>query len=270
MEFKGHITAEFKFNVIKVFKCHFRMHNIVVLSFRKDMIIVQTMTNPYRMSNIDFKELYTTMIPLSLMNNYEFDGNYEEVNVMVSKILLVGNFKSKCINVVGAEPLGADHKSAVEVTFDGLGKERNAEIYTKVSESFGVHFSEPYPHFLINSTLDYTIREEDVRKLNNPNGIESVLVENPSTFKSFYSHNYNIFIEKDRIVMDNGNGTFPIKFYIGLIDNELEFEVPSEPFKRLFKFMGSSKTKFEIVKSVLPEFIIKDKYYLTYLSFGGS
>ena len=51
MEFEGHIIVEFEFNVIKIFKCHFRMHNIVLLSFRKDMIIMQTMTNPYRMPN---------------------------------------------------------------------------------------------------------------------------------------------------------------------------------------------------------------------------
>ena len=270
MEFEGHITAEFKFNVINVFRWHFRMHNIVILSFRKDMIIVQTMTNPYRMPNVDTKGLYTTMIPLSWMKAYEFDCNYEEVNVMVSKILLVGSFKSRCINVVRAEPLGADNKSSVEDTFDWLHRDRNVEICTKVSDSLGFHLSEPYPHFLINSTLDYTIQQDYVRKLNNPNGIKSVLVDNPSAFKSFYSPNYNIFIEKDCIVMDNGNGAFLTRFGIGLVDNELEFEVPNKPFKNLFKFMGSSKSEFEIVKSVLPEFIIRDKYHSTYVYFDQS
>ena len=70
--------------------------------------------------------------------------------------------------------------------------------------------------------------------------------------------------------MEDGNRAFNTKLCIGLTNNELEFEVPSRPFKKLFKFMGSSKTKFEIVKSVLPEFIIKNKYYLTYISFGRS
>ena len=104
-----------------------------------------------------------------------------------------------------------------------------------------MHLNKPYPHFLINSTLDYAI-QDDVRNLmqnlREPMGIRSVLIENPSTFKSFYSPSFNIFIEKDRIVMDNGDGAFPIKFCIGLADNELEFEVPSKPFKKLFKFMG--------------------------------
>ena len=98
------------------------------------------------------------------MEGYDYDCNYEEVNVMVSKNLLVGNFKSKCINVVRTDPLGSAQipmeyrKKAVEVTFDmetnGKRKE-DIKIYTELNESFRVHKNEPYQHFLINSTLDY-------------------------------------------------------------------------------------------------------------------
>ena len=42
MDFEGYITAEFKFDLIKIFKCHFRMHNCVVVSFRINMIVIQT------------------------------------------------------------------------------------------------------------------------------------------------------------------------------------------------------------------------------------
>ena len=172
---------------------------------------------------------------------------------MVGKNILIGNFKPKCINVVRTEPLCNGSKSYVEVTFDGLVKERNSVAYVLSDGSFGHHLKDPYPHFLTNSTIDCEIQEEDVRKLN---GIT----------------------ENDSIIMDNGNGAFNPRFGIGWVDNELEFEVSSKPFKNLFKFMhsvgaqaepmGSCKTKFEIVKSVLPEFIIRDKYYLTYASFG--
>ena len=66
MEFEGHITAEFKFNVIDVFKCQFKMYNIAVLSFRRDKIIVQTITKPYKPSDIDkqgfFRNHHTTII----------------------------------------------------------------------------------------------------------------------------------------------------------------------------------------------------------------
>ena len=98
--FEGHITAEFNFNIIDVFKQHFRVHNLAVVSFRKDMIIVQTMTEPYTMPKINTKGLFTTLIPLSLMKEYDFDCNREEVNVIVAKTLLSVNFKSNCINVV--------------------------------------------------------------------------------------------------------------------------------------------------------------------------
>ena len=122
MDFEGHITAEFEFNVIEIFKCHFRMNNIVVLSFRIDMIVIQTMANPYRMPNIDTDGLYTTMIPLSTMKKYEFECNLDQVNVMVGKKKLIGNFKSKCIKVVRTEPLGIDSKCVVEVTFIAVCK----------------------------------------------------------------------------------------------------------------------------------------------------
>ena len=88
MEFKGHITANFKFDIIKIFKCHFRMHNCVVVSFRRDMIIIQTMTIPYRMPNINRRGMYTTIIPLSSMKSYDFECNLDEVNVMVTKNLV--------------------------------------------------------------------------------------------------------------------------------------------------------------------------------------
>ena len=99
--------------------------------------------------------------------------------------------------------------------------------------------------------------------------------------------------------MSKDDTAFPVRFGIGLTDNKLEsgegakrdfikrdfvkrrlsevpsevpsevlFEVPSKPFKNLFKFMGASKSNFEIIKSVIPQFIIRHKYYSTYASFG--
>ena len=145
--FEGHITAEFNFNVIDVLKQHFRLHNIVVVSFRKDRIIIQTMAKPYTMPNIDTKGLYTTIIPLTSMKEYDFDCNQEEVNVIVAKTLLVGNLKSNCINVVRDKPsiiYDEDHcgelKDFVEVTFDFIDKGDVNPISTG-----GVVFSTPGP-----------------------------------------------------------------------------------------------------------------------------
>ena len=251
IEFKGHITAEFKFNVIDVFRCHFKMYNIVVLSFRKDKIVVQTITKPYKPSDINKQGFYTTIIPASSMKEYDYDCNYEEVNVMVSSNLLLGNFKSKDINVVSTEPLGPYdipieyRKKGVEVTFHLETKKKRKEdikFFTELGESFGVYRNEPYPHFFINSTLDYEIIEEDVMKLTETerlkSNIESVLVDNPSTFKSFWTPNCQINIEKDNIIFSNCGGNPNIMAGIGLVGNELEFEVPSCHFKKAVQIYG--------------------------------
>ena len=163
MDIEGHITAEFKFGIMKIFKCHFRMHNCVVVSFRRDMIIIQTMMIPYRMANIDRKGMYTTIIPLSSMALYEFECNMEEVNVMVTKNLVCRNVRSKWINIVRTEPLGMVPRDTVEVTFDLMSSERSIDENSPLP--FGVHLDYPYPMFLINSLLDYLVSEEDVRYL---------------------------------------------------------------------------------------------------------
>ena len=82
--------------------------------------------------------------------------------------------------------------------------------------------------------------------------IQSVLVDNPSAFKSFYSPNFKILVGNERIVMSKDDTAFPVRFSMGLPDNKLEsgegevpsgvlsevpFEVPSKPFKNLLKFM---------------------------------
>ena len=164
MEFEGHITAEFKFDTIKIFKCHFRMHNYVVVSFRMNMIVIQTMTNPYRMNNIDTKGLYTTIIPLSSMKTYEFDCNYKEVNTMVTKNLVARKVKSKCINVVATEPLEMVPSPTVEITFDLCCElSRFAIINAFENKPFGMYLDLPDPMFLIKSLFDYSASEKEVR-----------------------------------------------------------------------------------------------------------
>ena len=195
MDFEGYITAEFKFDIIKIFKCHFRMHNCIVVSFRMNMIVIQTMTNPYRMPNIDTKGLYTTVIPLSSMKTYEFECNYLEVNVMVTKNLVARKVKSKCINVVATEPLGMVPCPTVEVTFDLCCEHsRFAIINSFENRPFGMYLDSPYPIFLINSLIDYSVSEEEVRYLRKviAEGVIVVVFENPKPLKTLYSPNYSL------------------------------------------------------------------------------
>ena len=179
------------------------------------------------------------------------------------------------INVVRTDPLGSIEipmeyrKKAVEVTFDMEPKVKHKEeIYTELNESFRVHKNEPYPHFLINSTLNCGIVKEDVMKISESE-VQSVLMDRPKYFRFFYSQNYRIIIEKNNIIFDTCGGGFNTRSGIGLVGNELEFEVPSRPFKKIFKFICSSNTNFEIIKPIkYPEFIIHNDYFTTYASFG--
>ena len=112
--FKGHITAEFKFNILELFAQHFKIHNIVILSFRPNEIIVQTMNDSKILKDIETKGLYTTTIPLESLEDYEFECNgsmpskdiepLSEVNVMITNSLIKDTSKvaSGCnfINVV--------------------------------------------------------------------------------------------------------------------------------------------------------------------------
>ena len=63
-----------------------------------------------------------------------------------------------------------------------------------------MHLSYPYPMFLINSVLEYLVKEEDVRYLRKVlvEGVESVSIEDPKLLKSLYSSDFDIFVEKER------------------------------------------------------------------------
>ena len=64
--FNGHITATFKFNILAVFSQHFKAHNSVVLSFKHNGIVIQTIRENMNETkdDSDIKGFYTTTIPL--------------------------------------------------------------------------------------------------------------------------------------------------------------------------------------------------------------
>ena len=84
--------------------------------------------------------------------------------------------------------------------------------------------------------------------------------------KTLYSPNYDIFVEKECIVMcDKGSsGSHISHISLSLVNNELEFRITSTPLGCIFKFMGSVKSSLEIIRSDFTEFIMKTRYYSTY------
>ena len=101
--FEGHISADFNFNIVDLLKCHFRVYAFAVLSFRPDMIVIQTMLKPYPVPNANTRGIYTTIIPLSSLAEYDYDCTLDEVSVIITSTLVSGlpsGTKIGCINVV--------------------------------------------------------------------------------------------------------------------------------------------------------------------------
>ena len=81
---------------------------------------------------------------------------------------------------------------------------------------------------------------------------QPVLVGNPKAFKSFCHNNFKITVGTDgSIIFEEVNGRSNVKFCIGHFKCEKDFELPSFPFKNLFKFIGAIRddTNFEIIKT---------------------
>ena len=262
--FNGHIMVEFKFNVFEVFKQHLGSHNSVVLSFKPNELVIQTMC-----VDVDIRGFYTTRIPSESLDKYEFDCNRSEVNVMVTKSLIRSKIVGGCknINVVPngiflisegvTEPL-------VEVSFDLY--EKNLRRKSKVnddddddddvissgtsSEIFGRIVKRPYLHYLFTSRIDYKIH-----RICSNFRYSSIVVRNPRHFKSQYGLENRIFIAENGTILFCGCHRFsesdsiiqPYNGIFGAYDADEEncelfdYELPSKIFKHLFsKYLSRS------------------------------
>ena len=201
--FNGHIMAEFKFNVLEVFSQHFKVHNSVLLSFKPNEIVIQTMCKSNG-DDADIRGFYTTRIPSESLNEYEFDCNISEVNVMVTKSLTKSTSKvaggCKHINVVSNGFLLINEeifKPLVEVSFDLYRKNLRRKVIKEVvnevvnedddsedednlatsDEIFGRVVKRPYLHYLFTSRIDYKIH-----RINDNFRYKSIVVRSPKLF----------------------------------------------------------------------------------------
>ena len=246
------------------------------------------MVDPYRMPNINTKGLYTTIVPLESLKEYDHDcsscGNpLNEVNVVISKAIVLdlpSTSKIGCINVVKGDPFRSYEdeevgtiwpkeklKGRVEVTFDIIHRNKATKLETTCCFPFGIHVNEPYPHFLIGSLFDNPIQEEYITRLLNSSEVKSILVNRVKEFKEFWRCSNRINVREGGSIVIYGK-ELGVKFRIGNPGGEIDFEVPTYSFKGLFNFIGSSKPKFEILKTIFPDFIIKHEHYLTYAAFN--
>ena len=99
-----------------------------------------------------------------------------------------------------------------------------------------------------------------------PSIVKAALVSDIKQFKNCWSCSERVKIRK------GGNIVFHckesgVKLIIGKEKDEKDFEVPTWAFKGLFNFIRSSKSKFEILKTDFPDFIVKHEHYSTYAAF---
>ena len=78
--FKGTIDLSTKFDLMPLFRCHFRLNPMIAIRFRPDLISIQGPAGDV-VNNNGFKCIVTTMLPLSSMQKYNYECNREEVTI---------------------------------------------------------------------------------------------------------------------------------------------------------------------------------------------
>ena len=243
----GYVLAKTKFDMINLFKCYFKVCNCVVVSFRKDKIVIQTL-------NSSCRSVFSTLIPIESLKEYECNG---EINVTVAKNLVAREAESKYVSVVKYwdEVRGNYH---AEVTFDLIYPE-GTKYFTKVPDSpilrsFGVYL-DPYDIFFIDSPLNVDVKEGFIV----PNERNSIILETPNALKLLCYDGFNVLVQKDRI----GVKGLSINMFVPLKHNWMDndFEITSHVLKKLLKFLPSHESTLEIFNA--SEFELRSKYYFT-------
>ena len=280
--FNGHIMVELKFNVLEVFSQHFKVHNSVVLSFKPNEIVIQTMCS--NDADVDIRGFYTTRIPSESLEEYEFECNIPEVNVIVTSSLIKSTSKvaggCKHINVVSNGFLLINEElfePLVEVSFDLYEKNLRRKVIKKVvnedineddvddddsedkdnlatsDEIFGRVVKRPYLQYLFTSRIDYKIHH-----INTNFQYKSIVVRSPRLFKSQYWLENRIFIAENGTILFCGCHHFSetdsiIQPFNGIFGNydadeegyceKFDNELPNKVFKYLFKFISQAINK---------------------------
>ena len=231
--------ATFKFNILDVFSQHFKIHNSVVLSFKPNEIVMQTMHDNINETkdDSDIKGFYTTTIPLESLEEYDFDCNILEVNVIVTKSLIKSTSKvargCKSINVVSNGFLLINEEileSLVEVSFDlyekslrGRRKVVNEGVNEEVSDDedyreyelerledelslpkYSKTSDEIFGRIVKKPYLHYLFTSRidyKIHYINTNFCYKSIVVRNPNLFKSQYGPDSRIFIAENGTIL---------------------------------------------------------------------
>ena len=233
-------------------------------------------------AEVDIRGFYTTRIPSESLEEYEFDCNIPEVNVIATSSLIKSTSKvaggCKNINVVPNGFLLINEKITeplVEVSFDlyekDLRRKRKVVIDEDINEVvehdefdnyddddgtsdeiFGRVVKRPYLHYLFTSRMDYKIH-----RINTNFRFSSIVVRSPKLFKSQCGLENRIFIAENGTILFCGCHHFSetdtiIQAPNGEFGNydadeedceKFDYELPNKVFKHLFKFIRQVMNK---------------------------
>ena len=98
--FKGTIDLSTKFDLMPLFRCHFRLNPMIAIRFRPDSISIQGPAGDVVTKSL-VKCIATTTLPLSSMHKYNYGcNNREEVTIWLPyHIINLKGFKAFVINI---------------------------------------------------------------------------------------------------------------------------------------------------------------------------
>ena len=138
--FKGTIDLSTKFDLMPLFRCHFRLNPMIAIRFRPDSISIQGPAGDV-VTKSGVKCIATTMLPLSSMQKYNYECNREEVTIWLSyHIINLKGFKAFVMNISPAprDDSESDY-SRVEISISEL---KRREPVIPILELFPVVESE--------------------------------------------------------------------------------------------------------------------------------
>ena len=119
--FKGTIDLSTKFDLMPLFRCHFRLNPMIAIRFRPDSISIQGPAGDV-VTKSRVKCIVTTTLPLSSMQKYNYECNREEVTVWLPyHIINLKGFKAFVMNISPAPRNdGESDYSRVEISISEL------------------------------------------------------------------------------------------------------------------------------------------------------
>ena len=119
--FKGNIDLSTKFDLMPLFRCHFRLNPMIAIRFRPDSISIQGPADDV-VTKSGVKGIATTKLQLSSLQKYNYECNREEVTVWLPYHII--NFKGFKAFIMNMSPAPGDDSesdySRVEISISEL------------------------------------------------------------------------------------------------------------------------------------------------------